>query len=124
MGEALVDRVKDNLAWSEFRHSKPGLAFDDADMTAVQEATRLISSQRIELARLRAEVARLIAAWPSGDVDNESHRTPKSVVCMHGTWLVVAAGTFEPRIPLAHLSREAAVRAAVGLDAGDAKVGE
>jgi hypothetical protein len=63
-----------------------------------------------ELARLRAEVARLIAAWPTGS-------ECKNVYIKGCNRWSCFAGQDYP-------TREAAVRAAAGLDAGDAKEGE
>jgi hypothetical protein len=64
-----------------------------------------------ELARLRAEVARLIAAWPTGDEDRIE---PIDVVWIsEGVWWVYG------RKIGPYPTRQAAVRAAAGLDAGD-----
>lgn len=71
----------------------------------------IVRAQDAELARLRAEVGRLIAAWPTNDGRNEVIQLPD------GRWWVIRGkGLHYP-------TREAAVRAAAGLDAGDGSTG-
>lgn len=73
------------------------------------------------IARLRADVARLLAAWPSSGVFS-----PTAVVYEDdaGYWLERVNGEpWKGGNPGPHPTREAAVRAAAGLDAGDGSPG-
>lgn len=70
------------------------------------------------VARLRAKVGRLIAVWPTCDMDNSmpADETEGAIYREGEGWAVIGRGLAR----LTFLTREAAVRAAAGLDAGDA----